>query len=280
MDRGPDRSLRGGERELRSHHISSIAHHFFDEDGPGGAVSSRRSRGIAVCGTANGPLTAWTCAQLARAVSGCPVVLGESPWLTWSATSHLANRELIILPDEDKPGASVDRRDRYWRLDPRADEDPAGSKLGADPAGGDPLVLRHLGTFDGRQLADLEAVHLLARPCPADLTDRDALVWCLTLEGEWSLTAAYTLGRVLTLLEPSHLEIIIVDPGCLNADAARPSLPERQVLEGCRRLGRSLPHQGPVHCSFLERQDRTDPARLPRVLQKVVNRILTGHDSD
>lgn len=265
---------RGG-RDSRPHHISSIAHHFFDDDSADTGAKLHRRRELAVSSPTSGPLAAWVSASLGKSLAHESVILGESPWLTWSATSYIPAPQLQPL---DRQGSAADtiQGDRFWQIS-RPAEQAAARKQGANPAGEARIMLRHLGALNNQQLSELEAVHLTSNPTPAALPGGDALVWCLQPADAMAMGATYTLGRVLALLRPDHLEILVIDPAWIASGNSTSTATGETLLDRCRQLVRAACPEQQVQFSHLPYVGKSDPELAGRTFRSLGSRLLKGN---
>lgn len=270
-----------GGRDSRPHHISSIVHHFFDEESGPDAEARHRRRELAVCGPGTGPLAAWVCAGVARSLARESLILSESTWLTWSATSYLAAPMLQLLADPGHRQRPREGEHRFWQVGQPEDPPTEIRKQGLDPAGRARIMLRHLGNLTPRHLDDLEAVHLGSQPTPAALPGQDALIWCLDRRDASSLEAAYTLGRVLALLRPDHLEVLVVDPEVLPSDRSLARHRDgEELLNRCRLLVAAAGRSGSSHVCHLRGSPRTPGEMAGPTFDQLAGRVLDGHDYD
>lgn len=268
-------------RDSRPHHISSIVHHFFDQESGSGAEVRHRRRELAVCSCGPGPLGAWVCAGMARCLATESLLLGESPWLTWSATSYLAPGLLHPLDLEDRSPGQRERGQRFWQVSAPAPRDPSLPKRGLDPLGPARVMLRHLGPLTPRQLDALETVHLGSQATPAALPGGDALIWCLDQEEAVSLSAAHTLGRVLALLRPGHLEVVVVDTDLVppGRDGSR-TADRFDPLDRCRQLVGAAGGGQPTHFSRMRATSRDGAEPPARTFSLLARRVLADDDCD
>lgn len=264
-----------GGRDSRPHHIASIAHHFFDDDAAETGALRHRQRELAVSSPTSGPLAAWVSASLGKSLAHESVILGESPWLTWSATSYIPKPQLQPL---DGLGAAADNipGDRFWQIS-RPAEQANARKKGANPAGEARIMLRHLGALNNQQLSELEAVHLTSNPAPAALPGGDALVWCLQPTDALAMGATYTLGRVVALLRPDFLEILVIDPAWIASRKSTATDASEPLLERCRQLVRAACPDQQVQFNHLPYLGQSDPELATRTFRSLGARLLNGN---
>jgi hypothetical protein len=271
---------RGKGRSHRPHHISAIAHHFLDEDGVPDASARLRRRDLAVCSPGSGPLGAWVCAGLARSLAAESVILGESPWLSWSATSYLSQADLKPVLSEEMVSERESADHRYWQILENSEDSPAGSKRPVARSEGIRIMLRNLGRFPDRHLENLESVHLPENLSGASLPGGDGLVWCLEGERALSLSAAYSLGRTLALLRPRRLEILVCDENWPDPGRARPRRASRDLLDRCRQLAVSVGNGLIPNLSTVGAENDSAGTTVEQVFQATGRRLLAADYSD
>ena len=264
-------------RDHRPHHISSIAHHFFDEEDGVETNSGLIQRELIVCSAANGPLSAWACAGLARSLATEATLLGESSWLAWSASSYLQSTDLTQLDHGDilvqEFGGPVEDQS-FWQIMVPGSGAATTSLSTAVPRNRRRVMLRNLGTLNNHQLGELEAVHLLGNSSGVSLPGGDALVWCLTPEDALSLGAAYTLGRALALLKPKHVEILIVDESCLNPALSPCIRSSADLIKRCRHLSEAVARERPVFLIHAQAEPNRESRSVSQVFKLIAERVL------
>ncbi len=256
---------RGG-RARRPHHISSIAHLFFDDDdgASGGDRSGRRE--LTICGPGSGRLVAWVCAGLVRALAAEQVILAESPRLAWSATSYL--EDLSLVPLAGQGGDS-----RFWQVNAQAP--PPGSvqnAAGPEPGNGSSWVIaRNAGSLGNERLGTLEAAHLASQMLGRGFSGGDLLVWCLTMREAISLGAIHTLGRVLALLDPGQVEILVMEQGPDSTPVK-----DRETLEllGRKRVS-AVAGQRPFSFHFMTSDPAADAGSSASSFHGIAQRIMS-----
>lgn len=253
--RPPGRSAQGPAQ--RSHHISAIAHHFFDVPAKVASESSTVISEVTVACAGPGPLAAWICAGLTPTLGSREVVLAESPWLMWSAASYLEDSRLELLDNSDALMPGSGNNLRFWRASP----------------GDQRVLLRNLGHLTSRQLVELEAIRSAEHPAGLILPGGGALVWCLTTPQAHSLISAYTLGRVLALFKPVHLEIVVCDLNLRNLGPL-PAGGEPLSLDLCMRLVDSVAFDCPVHLSEVPARSASGVLGPSEIFETIGRRFL------
>ncbi len=230
-----------------SHHIQEVAHHFLQSAGPpadpaasstdAGTIVYRvpaAARHFAVAAL-EGELASWVAAQLAMTsasvapVSGSPVPPPRVFLREWGrpVDSALAAVRRAI-GDQSSPETAVEAPSpaEVFRSAPAAQG--RGAQRGCPgPAGGMELdcsgsagesiarTLRpqiswfHLGAATPDRLAELETAAMWCRGAGCPLGGKDGLVWCLTETGATSWQAAYALGRLAVVMEPTQIKILL-----------------------------------------------------------------------
>lgn len=257
----------GKQRSRQPHHISSVVHHFLDApDEPAPPVTVHRT--IHVCGSGPAHLIAWVCAGLVRGCGLAGVVLAESGRLDWSATSHFPPSDLQGWPDATaKPTAARDLDCWVWT---GSGERPPASPLVE-------TVFRNLGSLNNHHLVRLEAASLVPGTGQNESNPAETLVWCLTPQESVFLSSAYTLGRALSLLNPSSLEIVVADEGCLHPHRTQPTLVATSALGRCRQT------LDPVVGSLATRYHLVSPVKSgkhlnPGAILAALGALLVGGD--
>jgi len=256
---------RGGQGR-RPHHISSIAHLFFDDDDSVGDGDKSGRRELTICGPGSGRLVAWVCAGLVRALAAEQVILAESPRLAWSATSYL--EDLSLVPLAGQGGDS-----RFWQVNAQAP--PLGSVQNtarSDPGNGSGwIIARNAGSLGNERLGTLEAAHLASQILGRGFSGGDLLVWCLTMREAISLGAIHTLGRVLALLDPGQVEILVTEQ-----DPDSTPVVDREAME---RLGRrrvsAVAGQRPFSFHFMTSAPAADAGFPVSSFHAIAQRIMS-----
>jgi hypothetical protein len=258
------------------HHISSIAHLFFEDNADLGGGRERGSgRDLAVAGLDDGRVSAWACAGLVQAAragvfasEGQGVRLIEDPAVKWSAGSHFGADRSRVPPAERGPEAMASR----WVWAGRG-------------ATGGWVRWAHFGPVDGRSLARLEALAAAVRVLTETwglggrLPGRDGLIICVPGERAPQLGAAYALGRLVQTVAPLRLEVLLLPGGWLPGPGGPGHGgcgPQGEVSRGevaaCRRVVAQVVRSCPVAVTPVPRSGQPGPQM---VLQGVAAR-LTG----
>jgi len=293
MDQHSTRGSNTPDRDKRPPHIANIAHHFFDESLDGGSVEGGEDQVIPVivgCASGNA-LAAGVCAQLALACSLAPaesenpplvnfpiptatrVFLAESPLVPWSAISHLPGKQVLAMNQDEVPAglaAAHHRAQLFWEVLSSVDEQ--GNYVDSQTDNLPSLVLHNLGSLNSSQLEKLEALEFSSDGQVMNLPQGQNLIWCLGLAEAGSLLTAYTLGRVMALFQPRHLEVILVG----DRDPGNPTSREGDMAEAFPHL-MSVAGSLPCHFSQLPRSSSLPSEELLNLLAPAINRIISSN---
>jgi len=285
----------GGRRrrqrpERLPHHISSIAHLFFDEGesvalAPGPAATMD----FAVTSISECRLSAYACAGLVAGARNLAdqgekwgVRLAEDPGLEWSADSFLPEKG--ARPADGTAAAGWDLKSWDW---PPTVERPESPRY---------LRWSHLASLSASELADLESLSGSKRSAPAGWLapmvspGRHGLVmWLLAPEmGLWS--TAFGVGRLLGVLVPRRVEILVFPERW--ASAAKKSFFARRVVGNGtgsptelfargRDLTRAVAGACPVTITAVPDGDAVDDEmRLEVILQNIAARLAADFSVD
>lgn len=265
----------GPERAGQPHHISSIAHLFFGDE------TARRDGAVrlAVAGLGATRAAAFACAglvagsrHLARDRTGERVVLREKADLTWTAASFLASSS-----------RSAPEPDRYPHAAKRGDRQP----VDRHESGGGDVRWDHLGPLGSETLDRLERWRgaLTAGPGVAEGSvpgpGRDGVVLCLTPVEAGAWRTAFTLSRVMGLLQPARLEVLLFPDSWLGAGGGKPAGGSDGLSGWFRRLVRAICPVCEVRLTSGLPEHGTDAARrVGPILQDVAGRLLADFGVD
>ncbi len=274
----PEGGRLGGPRPERlPHHISSIAHLFFDDDEgsvrPTGPVTVRS---ITVTGFNDSRISAYACASLVTATrvlatggDARGVRLEEDPAVPWSAKSFLARGPSANGESSEKGGTGT----IIWNW-------PADV---AEPDSAPLVRWVHLQAVGSESLAALEMRAGNGRNPLARARGRGDLVVCLLAREMGCLGPAFRLGRLMGLLAPRRLEILVFPDFWATGGAAVPGTGQRDdrgdgvsedLLKRCRSLTRAVAGACPVSITVFPAGESGNPDRSPgMILQKLAARL-------
>ncbi len=248
--------------ERQPHHISSIAHLFFDEDEMGEPLSGAISDGeIVVTGFNETRISAFACADL---VTGAQL---------HAATNRAQSIQLV----EDT--------EQSWLAESFLSADVIAAVKTDFVETGSTLRWTHLAAIPDQDLTNLETLAGAQNAVPVGWSmqpsnsRRRVLVACLLEKelGQWG--PAFRLGRLTGMLAPDQLEIIIFDNSWeQNSDRPGAGMPSNIVatgglLEKCRNLTSAVAGACPMTITPLcSRTEGSNSSTRP-VLQKLAARL-------
>lgn len=201
------------QADVSAHHISSIAHLFFDEGetaNPGQAPGGNRR--FMVFSAGSSPVAAVAAAGLSMGSKGeffkGRVVLRENEKLAWSSRSFLEKSYLHALGPAGTGENEGDDSDRgsAWLIQPSAGAAASlHEKFNTDGT----VRWFHAGCADDDALLEMESITSSQKWGRGISGGADGLVWCLLESEAVSLIPAYRLGRLISLLQPRQVEILI-----------------------------------------------------------------------
>lgn len=203
----------GIQQVASAHHISSIAHLFFDEsENNTFDESSPSAQRIMVFSAGPSPVAAVATAGLCMGSSGSAyggrVVLRENTGLKWSSQSFLEKSSLHLLgpAGTGENGGDGDDHGSAWLVNPLPDTHSIKSPI-AIPR----RTVRwiHGGCADDSALLEMETIAGSRKWGRGINGSVHGLVWCLLEKEAGALVAAYQLGRLVSLLQPKQVEILI-----------------------------------------------------------------------
>ena len=245
------------------HHISSIAHHFLlpsDQESTEGETCSLEFAVASPGGTRSGAFAAagllagfsWLGEEHRDKHAGHPFLshadlfLHEAHEPKWSAVAYLdpANWKRLeepVVPDFSPrgPGSGAS-----WEV-----LKPTISGGVESPSVRREIHVHHLGEVGDVFLEWTDAHRAVDGPRVGRPGVRTGLVWCIQDREAGSLTLALTLGRLLSALNPDHLEILVLPDRW--SDDGRQGLVDR--IQRLGRRGKSRSRPDPVRIQELAR---------------------------
>ncbi len=200
--------------QVSCHHISSIAHLFFDEaEIPEASQLARNSQHFMVFSAGASPVSAVATAGLSMGSEGCSfcgrVILRENQNLPWSSSSFLKKSLLHLMGPAGSGENGGDGSDlgSAWLI--KAPKRGSSANLMEQNTLNRTVRWFHAGCAADSVLKEMEAISGSKKWGRQISGAADGLVWCLLEKEAVSLIAAYQLGRLISLLKPKQVEILI-----------------------------------------------------------------------